>query len=150
MLTVSWEHPACCGWDRELEYTVVLECMDCFNESLSTKHTNTSFLKSQNGLYNVFISTKNKCGETITVNASHMVDNDTGVPEYVHIFSANHADIPVCNDTVATCFTATGNLATAESAGCILLTVGTHVHIHVHVCMVFGISLYYMLDPTLL
>ena len=76
----------CCGWDGELEYTVVLECMDCFNESLSTMYTNASFLKSQNGLYNVFISTKNKCGETITVNASHMVDNDKGVPEYVHIF----------------------------------------------------------------
>ena len=119
----------CCGWDGELEYTVVLECMDCgtaFNESLSTMYTNASFLKSQNGLYNVSISTKNKCGETITVNASHMVDNDTGVPEYMHIVSAKHADIP---DTLVTCFTATGNLATAESAGYILLTVGTHVHV---------------------
>ena len=79
----------CCGWDGELEYTVVLEYMDCgtaFNESLSTMYTNASFLKSRKGLYNVFVSTKNKCGETITVNASHMVDNDTGVPEYVHIF----------------------------------------------------------------
>ena len=72
----------------------------------------------------------------------------TNPPAYGH--DAKHADIPVCIDTLTTCFTATGNLATAEGAGYILLTVGTYVCIYVHVCMGFGISLYYMLDPTLL
>ena len=82
----------CCGWDGELEYTVVLECMDCgtaFNESLSTMYTNTSFLKSKNGLYIAFVSTKNKCGEKITVNASHTVNSNIGMPEYAHIHNVH-------------------------------------------------------------
>ena len=68
-LTVSWEHPACCGWDEELDYSVVLECMDCkaaWNQSLSTSLANVSFLSLPTGMYKASVIAWNSCGENIS------------------------------------------------------------------------------------
>ena len=58
----------CCGWDGELDYTVVLECMDCratWNRLLSTRLTNVSFLSLPTGMYKASVIAWNSCGESV-------------------------------------------------------------------------------------
>lgn len=95
-LSVSWEHPACCGWDGELEYTVMLECMDCGTAlNKSTRLMSVSFSSLPTGMYRASVMAKNSCGENISnyTTVNHSAGESKILCTCMYMFTGTHKEI---------------------------------------------------------